>query len=326
MVLCAAGVAMARDPRPGASAVVPAPSLPGSAASGVYPDLRSVDELAAPGLEQVDSGVGVYPSLTSPPGLGFTGARALATARDFARGRRGRVAFALADPRGGVQGLNLDRPFHSASLSKAMILVAFLRKSAAAGTRPSPRDLSTLETMIRISDNDSATRMFGKVGDGAMRDLARRAGMTHFAISGDWANATLTAGDQARFFLVIGELVPPRFRGLSRDLLETVAPYQTWGIPTTARPRWRTFFKGGWRPDPGGFLVNQGALLERGSQRVGMAVLTAQNPDQPYGERSIQGVASRLLAPADAPIVAALPPLTEQLAAQPLVELSRTSQ
>src|SRR5213079_3190884 len=100
-------------------------------------------------------------------------------------------------------------------------------------------DLATLGFMIRISDNDSAQRIYDRVGDAAMRDVARRAGMTHFAISGDWANATLTAGDQARFFLVLDDLVPPRFRELARDLLEGVAPYQTWGIPIAARPRWR---------------------------------------------------------------------------------------
>jgi beta-lactamase family protein len=315
--LLAAGPAPAR---------APGGELPGSAASGVYPDLRSVGELAAPGLRQVDSGVGVYPSLTAPPALGFPGADAVRAARRFAAGRRGTIAFAVTDGLAGVQGVGVDRRFHSASLSKAMILVQFLRQSAASGTRPTPGEVATLGYMIRVSDNDSAERMYHRVGDEGLRDLARRAGMAHFAVSGDWANATLTAGDQARFFLRLDDLVPPRFRELARDMLEGVAPFQTWGIPTAARPRWRAFFKGGWRPDPGGVLVHQGAFVERGSRRVGLAVLTSGNPDQPYGERTIQGVARRLLAPADAPIVAALPPLTEKLTARPLVALGRTAQ
>ena len=82
-----------------------------------------------------------------------------------------------------------------------------------------------------------------------MRELARAAGMRRFSIAGDWASARVTAADQARFFLALDDLTPPRYRALERDLLETVSPLQTWGIPRAARPRWRTYFKGGWRPE-----------------------------------------------------------------------------
>ncbi|MEJ7714774.1 MAG: hypothetical protein WKF40_03295 [Thermoleophilaceae bacterium] len=84
----------------------------------------------------------------------------------------------------------------------------------------------------------------------------------------------MTAADQVRFFLALDDLTPPRYRELERDLLETIMAEQSWGIPVASRPGWRTYFKGGWRPDSGGELVHQAAYLERGRRRVAIAVLT----------------------------------------------------
>jgi len=277
---------------------------PAGAAPPVSPSLRTVADLALPGGPgQVDSGVGVYASLTTADRLIFPGAAALARARRYARVRAGEVAFAVADDRGGISGLDVHRPFPSASLSKAMLLVAYLRELAAEGLEPSESDLLTLGYMIRLSDNASGDTIYSRVGDEGLIDLARRAGMKGFAVSGDWANATVTASDQARFFLAIDRLVPRRFRELARDLLESVNELHSWGIPVDARPRWRVFFKGGWRPEEDGEMVHQAALLENGSERVAIAVMTTQNPNMVYGERSIQGVSRLLLGGAPAALL-----------------------
>ncbi|MDQ3647340.1 MAG: class A beta-lactamase-related serine hydrolase, partial [Actinomycetota bacterium] len=286
-------------------------------ALAVSPGLRTVADLALPGGPgQVDSGVGVYPSLAAAERLVFPGPGALDRARRFARARQGEVAFAVADDRGGISGIDVHRPFQSASLSKAMILVAYLRKLAAEDGEPSQSDLLSLGYMIRLSDNASADTIYARVGDRALMDLARRAEMKGFAVSGDWANATVTPAGQARFFLAIDRLVPRRFRELARDLLESVSELQSWGIPVAARPRWRVFFKGGWRPDEDGEMVHQAALLEQGSRRVAIAVMTTAGPDMVYGERSIQGVSRLLLTGAPA---ALLP--VQTAGAQPLRRL-----
>lgn len=272
----------------------------------VTPGLRTLAELGMPGGPgQIDSGVGIYPALTATRRLVFPGADAIERARCFARSRDGQVAFAVADERGGLSGRGAHRTFPSASLIKAMILVAYLRKTVEEGAEPSRSDLLTLGYMIRLSDNDSADTMYARVGDEALLDLARRAGMQQFEIAGDWGNATVTAADQARFFLRLDRLVPPRYRELARDLLETVSELQSWGIPAGARPQWRVFFKGGWRPEDEGEMVHQAALLESGSRRVAIAVMTLGSPDMIYGEKSIQGVAERLV---DGAPGAALPP------------------
>jgi len=280
----------------------------------VAPALRTVAQLGAPGELQADSGVGIYPALEAPQALPFPGTGAIETARRYARTRGDDLAFAVADERGGIVGHDLDRPFPSASLTKAMILVAYLRKLEAERAELSQSDGLSLGYMIRLSDNASAEEIYAKVGDAALRDVARRAGMQGFRVAGDWANATLTAADQARLFLAFDRLVPRRFRALARDLLETVSPLHAWGIPAGARPRWRVLFKGGWRPQDDGELVHQAALLERGSRRLAIAVLTRANPLQASGERSIQEVTERLLAGGEPPMLPLRKPGARELA------------
>jgi hypothetical protein len=286
------------------AAVAALPGLPGTSQVGVFPGLRPLADLAGPAPAQTDSGVGVYPALTAPAGLVFPGPAALRSAARYAASRDGKVAFAVSDGRGAVAGVGLDRPFPAASLSKAMVLVAFLREAERRGRPPSAAERESLGYMIRLSDNGSADTIYAKVGDRPMRMLARAAGMRHFRIDGEWASARVTAADQARFFLALDDLTPPRYRALERDLLETVSPLQTWGIPRAARPRWRTYFKGGWRPEGGSLLEHQAAYLERGQRRVAIAILTEGGTDERFGRATQAGIARRLLAGTDGPLLA----------------------
>jgi hypothetical protein len=279
---------------PGGGGHNPAGAVPPT----VFPGLRDVGALDSP-EGQLDSGMGVYPALAPPVRLAFPSGAAVRAARRFARTRDGDVAFAVAGERAGVSGLAMDRTFPSASLSKAMMLVALLRREA----KPTESERVSLGYMIRLSDNESADRIYSRVGDEGLRAVANAAGMGRFAISGHWANATLTPADQARFFLMVDRLVPRRERAFARALLETVSADQTWGVPTAARPRWRTFFKGGWRPEGQGELVHQAALLERGGRRLAVAVMTVRNRDMAYAQKTIEGVARRLLAPDTSPLV-----------------------
>ena len=221
---------------------------------------------------------------------------ALAGARSFAAGRRGRVSFAVIDARGRLSGLRVGAVYPSASVSKAMLLVASLRRSARAPLTPAERRV--LGPMVRRSDNRAATRVHAIVGDAGLRPLARAAGMTRFSISGSWSEARVSAADQARFFRRLDRLTPPRHRAYARLLLSSIATRQSWGVPRAARPRWRVLFKGGWRPSRTGRLVHQAALLEQEGVAISVAVLTDGSPSYAYGYSTVRGVAERLLAPA----------------------------
>jgi hypothetical protein len=283
----------------GAAPALAAPSLPGTAGRGVYPRLWGVSRLADPEWRSTDAAVGVYPALGDPGRLAWPTAAAVDAARRYVSHRRGRVAFAVADLRGGIAGLRVNRPYRSASLSKAMLFVAYLRKLEREHRKPAGREAFSLDAMIRVSDNDSATYLYKRLGPGALRALARRAGMRSFAVGGSWSEARVTAADQARFFLRLNRLVPRRRLVFARYLLSAVEPQQRWGIPVAAKRRgWHVFFKGGWRPRGGGQVVHQAAMLERGPRRIAIAVMSEADPNEDYGHRTVTGVAERLLDPA----------------------------
>jgi len=210
--------------------------------------------------------------------------------------RGGYTAYAVVDSQGRLTGRHLYRTFVSASLVKAMLLVADLRKLAARHHGLDPTRKALLEPMIKFSDNAAATAIFSLDGEGPLRALARAAGMTDFSVHGYWSSAQLSAADQARFFFRMEELIPRRFRAYANHLLSHIVEYESWGIPRVSRPRgWRTYFKGGWRGTGRGQLVHQAARLERGRVRVGVAVLTDGDPSMDYGIETIEGVTRRLL-------------------------------
>src|SRR5207302_6293203 len=88
------------------------------------------------------------------------------------------------------------------------------------------------------------------VGRGALARAARAAGMSDYApAAGWWAFTQTSSADQARLMFALPRLIPSRFYGYARGLLEGVEASQSWGIPPVARPRWRVYFKTGWLPE-----------------------------------------------------------------------------
>jgi hypothetical protein len=219
----------------------------------------------------------------------YTNAR-LASAQRYARSRLGTVGFAVLDERGRIQGLNRTARFPSASVVKAMLLVAVLR--AAGDGRLSAGEQALLKPMITVSDNEAAEAVYAQVGRAGLYRVAAAAGMRRFSIAGHLFDAQLTAADQARFFLRIDRLVPTVHRRYARRLLSSIVSWQSWGIARVARARgFKVFFKGGWRTG----ITHQVALLERGTRRLALAVLTSGAPSMAYGEQTIKGIAARLL-------------------------------
>ena len=212
----------------------------------------------------------------------------------FAEDRRGRVSFAVVSPDGRVRGRNLHARYSSASVVKAMLMVAYLNEG---GVRERPlrqTDRDLLRPMVLRSDNRTATRVRDIVGNDALAKLARRARMRDFATSpGSWGQTQISAYDQARFFWRIHAYVPERHRAYARSLLGGIVERHRWGLPPALPEGWRIYFKGGWvQPH----RVHQVALLERDRGRVAIAVLTEGGPSFEYGQRTIEGVGTRLLA------------------------------
>jgi len=220
----------------------------------------------------------------------LTTTAAIRRARRFARTRQGTVAFAVVDAKTRPRGLRRTLQFPSASVSKAMLLVAVLRRVGSRSVSDTERGL--LKPMITMSDNDAASALYARVGGKGLRGVARAAGMNRFSDVGHWAGARITAADQARFFLRIDELVPAVHRRYARKLLSSIIGPQRWGIARVARrERVKVFFKGGWRAD----VTHQVALLERSGRRIGLAVLTTHSPSMAYAVETIERIAIRVL-------------------------------
>jgi hypothetical protein len=219
--------------------------------------------------------------------------RVLAAERYLA-GRAGATAFAVVDDHGRLAGRDVNRRFSSASVVKSMMLVAYLQMLA---RRHRPLDGSSralLYPMIHSSDNSAASRVLAIVGQQGLDRVAREASMSDYARArGWWAFTQVSAADMARFFFHQDALVPRRFDGYARQLLSTIEPSQSWGIPAIARPEFHVYFKGGWLPEEG--LVDQAGRLERPRITFAVAVLTERDPSMAYGEQTIAGVTARLL-------------------------------
>jgi hypothetical protein len=254
-------------------------------------DLALLDPRRAPGCTGWgDQGGGNLP-------VGFPGPGALTHAATYLASRTGRTAFAVEDTEGRMSGAHIHRTFPTASVVKAMLLVAYLRHLAATGQHTvDAGSNSFLYPMIHVSDNSAATKTWSIVGDSGLYSIAKLAGMTDFSVSGFWLSARLSPADQAHFFFEMDSLIPREFIGYARFLLSTIEPSQSWGIPVIARPLgYQTFFKDGSEPTGLGQLVHQVDRLEGRGRIFAVAVMTDGDPTMQYGIDTIQGVAAALL-------------------------------
>ncbi len=221
-------------------------------------------------------------------------------AKKVASAAAGSVAFAVIGPGGGIRGHEEKRQFSSASISKAMLLAAYLRSHKG---RLDSAIASTLRAMVTASDNDAAGTIYAIVGDEGLRRVARRADMHDFEPDpGFWGGAQVTAADMARFFYRLDHNLAGPHRGFGRKLLASVIGPQRWGIPAAAGKDWSLWFKGGWRPGgtgTSGAVSHQAAQLRyRDGTRVAIAVLTDQTPGEGAGYSTIEEIARKLLNPA----------------------------
>ena len=215
----------------------------------------------------------------------------------FARRRGGLVSIAVVDTKGRVLTRQGGRLFFAASVVKAMLLVAELRRLRDQGLPLDPLTEDLLEAMITYSDNDAADAIYQRVGDPGLLAVADSVRMRRFTVAGYWGNAQVTAADLARFFSRVRRLLPRRYRRTGLGLLASVIPEQRWGLPRAAGGDWRVYFKGGWRSTGLGQLVHQAAWLKGGGRELSIAVLTDAQPSQLHAIHTVRGVADRLLAP-----------------------------
>ena len=246
------------------------------------------------------AGAGVSPverkRVTPRPPAAMPGPSAMRRAWRYARRRGGLVSFAVVDTKGRMLTREGGRLYPSASVVKAMLLVAELRRLAESGLQLDPLTEDMLGAMIAWSDNDAADSIYARVGDPGLLAVAEAAKMRRFTVAGYWGNAQVTAADLAHFFSRVRRLLPRPHRRTGLRLLASVVPGQRWGLPkAAARASWNVYFKGGWRPTDSGELVHQAGWLKDGNRELTIAVLTDAQPSRLHAIHTVRGIADRLV-------------------------------
>jgi hypothetical protein len=212
----------------------------------------------------------------------------------YAHTRAGDVSFAVRTEHR-AWGWRVDRTVPSASVLKAMLLVAYLDDSRVRYRPLNAADHRLIDPMIERSDNEAATRVLEFDGPAGVYGVAHRAGMRHFTLDDEiWGLSRIDAADQARFFLHIDREVVPRHRAAAMHLLANVIASQRWGIGRLHLPGWQLYFKGGWGAGTGE-VEHQSILLRHGPVRVAASVLITSSPNHEYAKRTLQGVFEALL-------------------------------
>ena len=155
----------------------------------------------------------------------------------YAHRRHGDISFAV---RAGTRdwGYRSHHVVVTASVLKAMLLVAYLDLPSVRDRPLTPTDTALLIPMIRRSDNTAATRVVAIVGDGRLVALARRVGMRNFRPAPIWGLSQTTADDQARYFQRIDSYLAPMHRGWALGQLASIIRAQRWGIGRVPLAGW----------------------------------------------------------------------------------------
>jgi len=247
--------------------------------------------LGAVALAMAPPGAGAQ----EPPAQGPASWRpALQDAVRFAASRPGSVRISVRT-RDGAWGARADAVAPCASLLKVMLMAAYLRRPEVREQGLDRAQRALLESMIRSSDDATATRLRDRLRPGRhLARLARAAGLRDFAEHPVWGLSSCTPADQTRLWLDLPELLPARHRTYALALTERIVPAQRWGIARAAPPGWRLAFKGGWGSATGA-VSHQSALLRRGAARVAVSVMTVGSPSHAASLVTLEGVFRRLL-------------------------------
>ena len=247
--------------------------------------------------------IGLVAAGWAPPALAAPQAwrPPLAAAIKYAQQRHGEIEFAVRTQKH-LWAYHSTRTMPSASVIKAMALVAYLNHRDVRNRSLNSGDLNLIGPMIRRSDDAAASRVVSYIGLWRLRALARRVGMKHFstrAVGGcascsrSWGNSRINASDQSRFLLHIDDFTVPRHRAEALKLLSSITSSQRWGIWKSRPNGWMLYAKGGWGLGTG-WVDHQVGLLKRGNLRVGIAILQHNTGSHAYGKNTLRALGKLL--------------------------------
>lgn len=223
--------------------------------------------------------------------------------------------IAVQDLRTGTTySYNPHHRFPTASVAKLTVLTMLLMQAAEEDRELTAVEQAQAEQMIRYSDNSVADDLYFRMGftDGFVRH-ARNLGFTgtepHPGAS--WGSTMTTPADQVRLLRALytdeGPL-SPEDRASVRELMESVAPEQVWGVSAAAGAGDTVGLKNGWTPrasNGGLWTVNSVGYVSGPEHEYLVAVLSDGNPGYTSGiallEELVTEVTTAIEAPAGFP-------------------------
>jgi Beta-lactamase enzyme family len=214
------------------------------------------------------------------------------------RHRVSTVAVAVSDPATGVQcWLNGSEHFDSASVVKATILGALLRKAQDRHIALTRSEAALATAMITRSDNSAASTLWDDVGRRDLQHFLNLAGMTRTYLGPGpyWGLTRITAHDETlllHLLLAKNTVLHTSSRDYELSLMARVIPSQRWGVPAGAPTRLTAHVKNGWLPlAPYGWRINSiGGFTGHGGG-YSIVVLTQDNPSMAYGIATVEAIA-----------------------------------
>ncbi|MFG3096827.1 serine hydrolase [Streptomyces sp. NPDC048202] len=167
-----------------------------------------------------------------------------------------RLSVGVLDPGSGRSAVYGDGVHDTASVVKVGILAALLLRAQDADRTLTAAERERAASMIRRSDNDSATALWHAIGGAAGLDAAhQRLGLTATVggANGYWGLTRTTALDQLTLLQHVfgpSPVLNAASRAYLADLMTSVVPEQRWGISAVGAgaPQSGCALKNGWFP------------------------------------------------------------------------------
>jgi hypothetical protein len=276
----------------------------GSAAGAVGGPVVAVAPVGRPG------GCGVFDEAAAAPPPDPISPERFADASRWAAGRAGIAGFTLIDTASGASRSNDEggAALRTASIVKVIIGMRLFARAEAQKRGLTAAEQSDLAAMIRSSDNDAASRLWGSLGGPAVITWVRQAtGVrnTHAPGNpGSWGFTTTTARDMATILqaLVRAKGIRPSSRDALLREMRSVIPSQRWGIGPAVH-RSNPAVKNGWYPDtdaPVWRVHCTGIADHAGRSNRWVIAVTTRYPAElgmAYGQETCSGIAARALPP-----------------------------
>ncbi len=217
------------------------------------------------------------------------------------RARHSSTAVALYDRSSGTTcGLRASAAYDSASVVKATLLGALLRRAEEDHRALTPQEKKRATAMITTSDNDATSALWGQVGRGGVQHFLDLAGMrdTEPGPRGSWGLTQVTARDEVKLLELLtsgNRVLDAGSRAYALGLMGEVVPGQRWGAPAGAPKDATVQVKNGWLPRAThGWRVNSLGAFTEGGHDYGIAVLSQDNRTMAEGVDTVEA-ASRAI-------------------------------